>query len=669
MIWIRRFLAVLIGVVLLLVLVAATALRTFDRATDPKFVKAELVKVDAYGFLYDDLLDSAADEVVGDRLGALPGGLAEFTFADPEQAKAAIIGAIKETFPPEYTQEQVEGALDELLPYLRGESQSFAVRPELDDRARAAVPAITKAIDELDLATQVIDRAVGPNLEQALQQFSLGGAKINVTPQRVREIAHRIAPEEWVNQQIGNALTEIVAWLTSDQDSFTIRVQLADRVPAARQEIETLLREAEFTDFLFDSVVKPRLQQAIGSVAALSHGINITDAEMTAALEKAAPREWVDQQLSGIIDVLAAYIAGSSDRLSFAVPLADRREATIAGLSGLAETKLRQVASSLRACGSAGDAATAASQIASLRLPSCTPPGVDPKAIVEALVPRLKTDLDRIVGGNFPQTISFDRALLEQQLGKDSFAAIDQARELIGGGLTWTDQDILRSLGNDGRSLNSEDLRKVFNHDYAFTEADLLSNLSDGDLQQFQSGRSTMRTVLSLGWLTFLLPILLAAIIGVLGGRRWPSRLAWGAGSLFVTGVIVWAALSIAYGRIQPQVHEALVESFADEPNEDVRRLALAVVEKVEVIVDDIAAGATGYPRTWAIIGIIGVAGSVGWMYYARTAEARAPRRREAIATAGGGSAPAGSSGSPQATLSDGSSGSTGGGQPPQSRS
>ncbi|MBI4220536.1 MAG: hypothetical protein HY682_10355, partial [Chloroflexi bacterium] len=616
MIWFRRFLAVLLGVVLLVVLVAATVLRTFDRATSPEFVKSELVKVDAYGFLYGDVLDSAADQLVGDRLEALPGGLAEFTFADPEKAKSVILAAIKETFPPEYTQEQAEAALDELLPYLRGETDSFAVRPELDDRARASVSAITKAIDDLDLATQVIDRAVGPNLEQALQQFSIGGAKISVTPERVREIAHRIAPEEWVNQQIGNALTEIVAWLTSDQDSFTIRVQLADRVPAARQEIEALLREAEFTDFLFDSVVKPRLQQAIGSVAALSYGINITDAEMTAALEKAAPREWVDQQLSGIIDVLAAYIAGSSDRLSFAVPLADRREATIAALAGLAETKLRQVTSSLPVCRTAGDAATAASQLAGLRLPSCTPPGVDTKAIIDALIPRLKGDLDRIVGGNFPQTISFDRALLEAQLGKDAFASIDQARELIGGGLTWSDQDIVRSIaGNDGRSLDSEDLRKVFNHDFAFTEADLLNNLSDGDLQQFQSGRSTIRTVLSLGWLTLLLPILLAAIIGVLGGRRWPSRLAWGAGSLFVTGVIVWVALSIAYGRIQPQVHQAIVDSFVDEPNADVRRLALTAVEKVEVIVDDIAAGATGYPRTWAIIGIIGVAGSVGWMY------------------------------------------------------
>jgi len=47
MIWVRRFFAVILAVILLAVLVGAVVLRTAKRATDPEFIKAELVKVGA----------------------------------------------------------------------------------------------------------------------------------------------------------------------------------------------------------------------------------------------------------------------------------------------------------------------------------------------------------------------------------------------------------------------------------------------------------------------------------------------------------------------------------------------------------------------------------------------------------------------------------------------
>ena len=639
MIWIRRAVAIILGLILLVVLVVATVISTAKRATDPVFLKSELVKVDAYGFLYDDVLDKAAGDAIEEELrkgfggGAnLPGGFTEFTFEDPAKVRAVLIAAVRETFPPEYTQEQVENALDELIPYMKGQTDEFALTPELDDRLRAAARAITNAIDELNLATQIIDRAIGPNLDSALGQLSIGGAQLNVTPERARQIAHRIAPEEWVNAQIASALGEVVAWMTGDQDSFTVRIQFADRVPAARDEIKALLIDAEFTDFLFDTVIAPRLTEALGAASALSFGVRVTNEEVKATLQKVAPDEWVNQQLGQLIDVLAAYISGASDDLQISISLADRRAATIEALTSLAETKLRQVAAGLPTCGSTADAAQAGLRLTSFQLPTCVPPGVNANAVVDELMPVVAKDLDQLIGRNFPQQIRLDRALLEGQLGGEAFTAIDEARELIGGGFTWTDKDLVEALsgeGQEGALRDIENVRKYFRHDYAITQEDLRKEMTADERAQFDQVRSNIATALGLSWLvTVVLPLLLAVEIAFLGGRRWWSRLAWGATALVITSLIIWIAVSQAYSRASPRVHDELVKSVATEiEDQTARELALKAIGMVETVVGDVVAGASGYARNWAILGMLALAGAIAWGYYEST---MGPRRRAA---------------------------------------
>jgi sarcosine oxidase gamma subunit len=648
MIWIRRAIAVILGLILLVVLVAATVISTAMRVTDPAFLKAELVKVDAYGFLYDDVLDKAAGDAIEEELrkgfsgGAnLPGGFTEFTFEDPAKVRAVLIAAVRETFPPEYTQEQVENALDELIPYMRGQTDEFALTPELDDKLRAAARAITSAIDELNLATQIIDRAIGPNLDSALGQLSIGGAQLNITPERARQIAHRIAPDEWVNAQIASALGEFVAWMTGDQDSFTVRIQFADRAQAARDEIKALLIDAEFTDFLFDTVIAPRLTEALGAASALSFGVSLTNDEVKATLQKVAPDEWVNQQLGQLIDVLAAYISGASNDLRISIPLADRRAATIEALTSLAESKLRQVATRLPPCGTQADAVQSGLRLTSFQLPTCVPPAVNDNTVVDELMPVVKKDLDQLIGRNFPQQIRLDRALLESQLGGDAFTAIDQARELIGGGFTWTDKDLVEALsgeGQEGALRDIENVRKYFRHDYAITQDDLRKEMTADELAQFDQVRSSLATALGLSWLlTVLLPLLLALAIAFLGGRRWWSRLAWGASALLFTSLVIWIAVSQAYSRARPQVHDELVKNVATEIEDPTaRELALKAIDMVETVVGDLVAEASGYARNWTILGVLLLAGAIAWGY----GSTMGPRRR---ATGAQGTPPAGS--------------------------
>lgn len=626
MIWVRRLIAIVLATVLPVVMVAAIALQTVNRSTNPDFIKAELVKVDAYGFFYDDVLDTA----VGDRIESelsLPEGLGQFKFDDPARARRVILDAIKETFPPDYTRRQVEDALDELIPYLKGQTDEFELRPRLDEQARGASRAITRAIDELDLSQQVIDNLLGPAIQDSLKDLSFGGARLNITPDRANAIANRIAPEEWVDAQIASALTEFVSWLTGDQDSFAVTIRFADRVPAASEEIKTLLRETNFTRFLFDSVVAPQVTRALGNLSVLSFDIKVTDAEVKAALETAAPPEWVDQQLGGLIDVMADYLSGASDDLSFSIALEERRAATIGALNSLAQTKLRQAVAGLPGCASPTASAAVVSRLLALRMPECLPPGVNTDAVVSALTPVLEKELEGLIGVNFPKDVTFDRSTLEAQIGGDAFTAIDNARRLIAGGFTFTDADLKKNLaGPSSDGLNLDEIRQFFQPEFTVTQADFLDLVNRdqaaqaGTSAEFELMRSRIGTVVGLLWLLTLLPLVLAAVIGFLGGRQWTSRLAWASAALAISGLIVWIGLSIAFVRVQPILHDELVRSVNEISDQDERRVALAGIEKVDVVVADVAAGARGSARNWTLLGLFGIAAAAGLMYYVRSA-------------------------------------------------
>jgi len=185
----------------------------------------------------------------------------------------------------------------------------------------------------------------------------------------------------------------------------------------------------------------------------------------------------------------------------------------------------------------------------------------------------LEKDVDRLIGANFPQQVSFDRTLLESQLGADAFSAIDDARELIATGFTFTDADLRKNLAGDSgdSGVDLDRVREVFHPDFTVTQADFLDRInadqsSDADARrEFENVRSRIGMAVSLGWLVLLLPLAIAAGIGLLGGRQWASRLAWASTALGLTALIVWISLSVAYGRARPILHDNLTRNLEQE--------------------------------------------------------------------------------------------------------
>ncbi len=96
--------------------------RVNDTAGNPAFYARQLRDVDFYNFIHTGILPAALD-AGGPNLA---------------RAKAPILAVARDTVPPEWLQTQTEKALDAVIPYVAGGTNSFNFTVPLKDRAEAA---------------------------------------------------------------------------------------------------------------------------------------------------------------------------------------------------------------------------------------------------------------------------------------------------------------------------------------------------------------------------------------------------------------------------------------------------------------------------------------------------------------------------------------------------
>jgi hypothetical protein len=93
MIWIRRLIAIGLGVLMIpLLIVTLLTLRVNDTFLEEQFYKDQLVEADIYNFLYTDALTLAIDQQL-EEAGGLPLGI--------DLTTEEIVAAVQATLPPD----------------------------------------------------------------------------------------------------------------------------------------------------------------------------------------------------------------------------------------------------------------------------------------------------------------------------------------------------------------------------------------------------------------------------------------------------------------------------------------------------------------------------------------------------------------------------------------
>ena len=523
---------------------------------------------------------------------------ASYLFGSTEEAADRLAEASRLILTAEWLQAQAEQALDEVTPFLAGESDNFEIRVRpTEEQVEAATEEAKAILREVDTYNLLFDQEIEPRVRDAANEtgasnesasrwmLHLFGADGDATDRLIQAI-RRIVTSEWTRAQIESAVDEVTPFLVGESDDFEVTVRLTDdQVDAAAEEAKAILREANAYDLLYAELIEPAVRDNLGEAVSLPYGVEITEDELVAVIRQAAPPAWVRQQADLLIDDVGRYIAGRTHRFSTEVSLIGNKANAEGILADLADAKLAEVVRGLPACRKAET--LAASNRLRYGLPSCVPQGISANDIIEKAGPEVAGSIRPVVLALVPNSVRFTdssfRSGIEQTAGgQDALDLLDDGRELFGEGWNYGSVDLradltgssaetlddLRTILADGYVYTHKDLRDdlagrgdiietldeirtlladdyVYNHEYGIGERPISRMVRDLDIMHSQA-----MAVRRFGWTAYVLtPILLIGIM-LLSGSRWIDRMWRTSAFLLVSAVVSFVAVGPFYDAL-----------------------------------------------------------------------------------------------------------------------
>lgn len=558
MIWLRRISVPLLALTfIILSILVLVIFRVNDTVGNPDFYNDQLSQAEIYNFIYDEAIPAALEEA------GIDGDTSEAKI-NISRLKPHIIDMVEQTLPPEWLQTKVEQTINEVVPYVWGDTEGFNVKIPLKDRVETAARATKHTLHKEDVFPYLYDQTISlvldeitPNVEELPPPFALNRDELT-------SILHTVLPAEWALMQIDSAIDEVVPYFTKDKTQFAIQVDISDRLDALETVMVGILKRPETYDYLFEDVVAPAIKQNTQEITQLSIGVTLTDEEILLAVKEVLPLEWYQARVTDIVGQIFSYLRGTRETLEVVIPLADRKPAVARALGELTERKLEVMMDSLPVCTN--------KQLMDLisnppldSIPACRPLDVSYQELKELLGIDISSLIEPFVDMWLPDQWVLSDADLRQALGGEGDEdVLTQARELVQEGLTYTNEDLRADLEMDYKTM--EDIREWIADGFIFTERELRDWLRSGDgndgLQTFDSVRSWLGTARQWEMVVWVIPALLLLAVGALGGRRWSSRLLWAAVVLAIMALIAYVAFGPLFSAmVQPNIDDALMQA------------------------------------------------------------------------------------------------------------
>lgn len=186
----------------------------------------------------------------------------------------------------------------------------------------------------VDLLTSVLDEARG--LEPA--EFGDGTnsnpiVSSGLTTDDIVSSVNRALPPEFLQQQVEQVLDELGRYVAGERDDFQVTILADEQSRVLVAEVRSLLRKSDVYNVLFDEVITPAADDALDEE--LPFGLRISGGELVESARKVVPREWVEDQVDGVIDATVPYFLGESDTFEIRIALADRVELALIEIKSL----------------------------------------------------------------------------------------------------------------------------------------------------------------------------------------------------------------------------------------------------------------------------------------------------------------------------------------------
>jgi hypothetical protein len=579
---IRRFLAVLLTPVFAMSFaVTLLAVRMDDTLLEPDFYTAALHRLDAYDFFYDALLPPILEQWGLDvtRAPASLGLSAE-----------GLSAKMKRIIPPETLELQVSDAIEGVLPYLAGRSDSFELTLEPGRRVEDAADVIRDLVREPELYGYLLDGFVREPLQPAWSAFEKSVPfPLDLTLDDIFEGVKTVFSAPWLAEQADAVLGALVPYLTGKTESFSVVIPLDERAGVAAEVLKGWLHrvlEGGGYHYLVRQAV-PRLRLLLASSVKLPYEISFSDEELGTVVALVLPLDWMRAQLDRGIGDLERYFTGRSRTVSFSIPLKGRADAAALLLAVSVNVKARAAYAGLRECTAVEERALGSVPGA---LPSCRLPGFEYDEVRARAGYDTVTVLRRAFSA-FPERIDVSeeelRAAINRSGDGPSVAAL---RKSLTEGYRFDVNELRRLLEEgappDRRSASwdrFQSFRLQLRNGIRLTEADLRRAVGRESLAGLDRARFWLR--FARRGLVVLLAFEVLLLVGLarLGGGSRESRLIWGGSALLVAGpTLAGTALGVEALR---GLTTNLIEGF---------RSGRALTEMLLALRDELFASFTG---------------------------------------------------------------------------
>jgi hypothetical protein len=193
----------------------------------------------------------------------------------------------------------------------------------------------TSTLERLDFYNFLHDEGIPLALDESSGGVADGLVSLGLTPDQVAGYAKRIAPPDWLEENVSGAVGQALPYFTGEADEFSITLRLDERVEAATEVARDLLVEARIHDFLLEEVIRPELDEnRVQVLEQLPYNVDLTTDEVLAGVRVVVPEAWFNDAITSVLDEVTPYLTGAADSFRVEIALRERAQAGLGVVEG-----------------------------------------------------------------------------------------------------------------------------------------------------------------------------------------------------------------------------------------------------------------------------------------------------------------------------------------------
>jgi len=179
-------------------------------------------------------------------------------------------------------------------------------------------------LEEAGVYDSVYDEMLPAALEE-LEADAISDNPVGIAPIRddLVAAARKAMPPEWLRAQAESAIGAVLPYVVGDSDSFTVTVELRERVEEAAAAIKEDVIRGEAFAHVYSDTLSYLADQLLDNIDRLPYEIALTETEIKIALTGILPADWAAAQTEAAIDSILPYLVGDAEHFTIRVEVGD----------------------------------------------------------------------------------------------------------------------------------------------------------------------------------------------------------------------------------------------------------------------------------------------------------------------------------------------------------